>query len=88
MSTNNQSVLFNFAVIRFLPFLNNPKDLDPSYKMDLDFWDCFGRKKTPSYTYSAQKESRFPAGRISLHRNGVYERRQSKDIVRWRQESL
>ena len=28
---------------------NNPKDLDPSYDMDLDFWDCFGRKKTPSY---------------------------------------
>ena len=21
-------------------FLNNPKDLDPSYKMDLDFWGC------------------------------------------------
>ena len=21
-----------------LLFLNNPKDLDPSYKMDLDFW--------------------------------------------------
>ena len=28
----------NFAIIRVLPFLNNPKDLDPSYKMDLDFW--------------------------------------------------
>ena len=27
------------------PFLNNPKDLDPSCKMDLDLWDCFGRKK-------------------------------------------
>ena len=27
-----------------LPFLNNPKDLDLSYKMDLDLWDCFGRK--------------------------------------------
>ena len=24
--------------------LNNPKDLDPSYKMDLDLWDCFERK--------------------------------------------
>ena len=34
-----------FAVIRVLPFLNNPKDLDPSCKTDLDFWDCFGRKK-------------------------------------------
>ena len=23
------------------PFQNNPKNLDQSYKMDLDFWDCF-----------------------------------------------
>ena len=28
---------------------NNPKDLDPSCKMDLDLLDCFGRKKTLSY---------------------------------------
>ena len=28
---------------------NNPKDLDPSYKTFLDLWDCFGRKKSPSY---------------------------------------
>ena len=40
-----KSVLCNFAVIQVLPFLNNAKDLDPSYKMDLDFWDCFGREK-------------------------------------------
>ena len=39
----------NFAIIPILPFLNNPKDLDLSYKMDLDLWDCFGRKKTLSY---------------------------------------
>ena len=30
-------------------FQNNPKDLDPSFKTDLDFGDCFGSKKTPSY---------------------------------------
>ena len=24
-------------------FQNNPKNLDPSYKMDLDLWDCLGR---------------------------------------------
>ena len=24
---------------------NNPKDLDPSYKMDLEFWDSFGWEK-------------------------------------------
>ena len=28
----------NFAIIQVLSFLNNPKDLDPSYKMDLDFF--------------------------------------------------
>ena len=43
------SVLWNFAIRPNLPFLNNPKDLDPSYKTDLDLWDCFGRKKTPSH---------------------------------------
>ena len=26
-----------------LSFLNNPKNLDPSYKMDLDLGDCLGR---------------------------------------------
>ena len=29
----------------FFSFQNNPKDLDPSYKMDLDLWDCSGRVK-------------------------------------------
>ena len=29
----------------FFPFQNNPKNLDPSCKMDLDFWDCLGRTK-------------------------------------------
>ena len=32
-----------------LPFLNSPKYLDTSYKMDLGFWDCFGRKNPLSY---------------------------------------
>ena len=26
-------------------FQNNPKDLDPSCKMDLDLWDCTGKVK-------------------------------------------
>ena len=47
-----------FTQISPIPFLNNPKDLDPSYKTDLDLWDCFGRKKTLSYN----------------QRNTVYER--------------
>ena len=40
-----KSVLWNFVIIPILPFLDNPKDLDPSCKMDLDLWDCFGREK-------------------------------------------
>ena len=44
-----KTVPLNFAIIRVVPFLKNLKDLDPSYKMDLDHWDCFGRKKTLSY---------------------------------------
>ena len=28
----------------FFSFQNNPKDLDPSCKMDLDLWDCLGIK--------------------------------------------
>ena len=31
--------------IEFFSFQNNPKDLDPSYKMDLDLWDRLGRVK-------------------------------------------
>ena len=30
---------------RFFSFQNNPKDLDPSCKMDLELWDCLGRVK-------------------------------------------
>ena len=26
-------------------FLNNPKNLDRSYKIDLDLWDCYGKVK-------------------------------------------
>ena len=33
-----------YSVIRqFFSFQNNLKDLDLSYNMDLDLWDCFGR---------------------------------------------
>ena len=31
--TTNKSVLQNFALIQVLSILNNPKDLDPSYKI-------------------------------------------------------
>ena len=35
------------SIIRqcFFPFQNDPNNLDPSYKMDLDLWDCLGRIK-------------------------------------------
>ena len=29
----------------FFSFQNNPKDLDPSCKTDLDLWACLGRVK-------------------------------------------
>ena len=41
VTTDNSISPINFAVLRVLPFLNRSKDLDPSFKMDLDFWDCF-----------------------------------------------
>ena len=36
-------------MIQVLPFLNNLKDLDPSYKTDLDLWDRFWKEKNSSY---------------------------------------
>ena len=45
LNGKNVNVMLEFAIIQVLPFLNNPKDLDPSYKMDLAFWDPFGREK-------------------------------------------
>ena len=32
--------------MEFFSIQNNAKDLDPSYKMDLDLCDCQGRVKT------------------------------------------
>ena len=46
MTSNNyiSPMKFCYNTNFTLPFLNNPKDLDPSYKTDLDLWDCFERK--------------------------------------------
>ena len=38
------SYFFSYKMDLF-SFQNNPRDLDPSYKMDLDLWDWFGRVK-------------------------------------------
>ena len=35
---------FGYKIEAF-PFQNNPNNLGPSKKMDLDFWDCFVRRK-------------------------------------------
>ena len=37
--------------MRVFPFLNNLKDLDPSYKMDLDFWIVLERKTLSYYNH-------------------------------------
>ena len=42
---NDHVYLISLVIRQSFPFQNNPKDLDPSYKMDLDLWDCFGRRK-------------------------------------------
>ena len=44
-----KSVLWNYAIIQVLPFLNNPRDEDPSYKTDLDFFGLFCKEKPQSY---------------------------------------
>ena len=36
---------FGYDASYTLP-INSPKYLDPSYKTDLDFLDCFGMEKT------------------------------------------
>ena len=45
---SNCSFIYRISsVVRrsFFSFQNNPKDLDPSCKTDLDLWDCLGRVK-------------------------------------------
>ena len=41
----HQTYHISLVISKFFPFQNNAKNLDPSYKMDLDFWDCLGRVK-------------------------------------------
>ena len=46
--TQQQALIYCISsVIRpsFFFFQNNPKDLDPSCKTDLDLWDCLGSVK-------------------------------------------
>ena len=33
----------------YFSFHNNSKNLNPSYKMDLDLWDCIGRVKLAKF---------------------------------------
>ena len=42
--SNTTSYRISSVIRRIVFYLqNNPENLDPSYKMDLDLWDCFGR---------------------------------------------
>ena len=43
-----KSVLYISAIRSNSLFQNNPENLDPSFKMDLDFLGCFGGEKFPS----------------------------------------
>ena len=38
-------------------FQNNAKNLDPSYKMDLDLWDCSGRVKPVAKFHRTDRSS-------------------------------
>ena len=43
---NSKKIPYFFGYkTEFFSFQNNPKDLDPSYKTDLDLWDRLGRVK-------------------------------------------
>ena len=42
---NSEYLISSVIRPRFFFFQNKHKDLDPSYKMDLDLWDCLGRVK-------------------------------------------
>ena len=50
-------------------FKTNPKNLDPSYKMDLDFWECFGREKLMGLFWKGKTHG-IVFGREKL-RNGI-----------------
>ena len=43
-----KSALCSLGTKCIFPFQNNKKNVYPSFNMDLDFWESFGRK-TPSY---------------------------------------
>ena len=45
MAANDRLPYFSAYKTVFFPFQNSPKYLDPSYKMDLDIWDCFRKGK-------------------------------------------
>ena len=48
----------------------NPKNLDPSYKMDLDFWGCFGGGKEKTSPILQQNYTR-PVLDILVHSREV-----------------
>ena len=43
------TVLYFLYMTKLFSFQNNAKNLDPSYMMDLDLWDCLGKVKLILY---------------------------------------
>ena len=43
--THTLLYFFGFKTEFFFSFRNNPKNIDPSYKMALDLWNCLGSIK-------------------------------------------
>ena len=43
---HKSKIMYSFGYTKeFFSFQNNSKNQDPSFKMDLDLWDCSGRIK-------------------------------------------
>ena len=68
-SLQNQSqglpYLFGYKT-EFVYFLNNPKNLDPSYKMDLDLWDCLNNPKNLDPSYKMDLDLWDCSGRVKV----------------------
>ena len=44
--SSNSNPMFGIVLNQIFSFQNNPKNLERSCKMDLDFLGCFGKKKS------------------------------------------
>ena len=58
----------------FFSFQNNPKNLDPSYKMDLDLLDCFGRVIREVFSFQNNPKNVDPSYKTDLDLWDCFER--------------